>query len=265
MTTMDVITEMWDWRSPAWVTGSVAAIVYSVLVGRRARSGQWVSFAAAALTFILATASPIGVLAASYLFSAHMLQHMLLLLVAPALLLLAIPRRRGGFPLPTGMIPVLWSCGIGAMWFWHVPVLCDASLRSNAVYVTQVVSLMLAGTAFWWPIFSPNLARRLAPPHAAAYLFTACVGCTLLGIFVTFSPLAVCSLYHHPADPYGVLPLIRNGWGLSFAADQELGGLLMWVPACAIYVAAIMAMMRRWYRADASVVSLDTVVAGADR
>jgi len=134
------------------------------------------------------------------------------------------------------------------MWFWHIPAMCSASLNSRGVFAVQTVSLIVAGLLFWRPIFSSNHAARLSPPNAVIYLFTACVGCTLLGIYLTFSPVSACPIYHHPADTLGLLATIRGRWGLSFAADQQLGGLLMWVPACMIYLSVIMAMLARWYR-----------------
>jgi cytochrome c oxidase assembly factor CtaG len=78
------------------------------------------------------------------------------------------------------------------------------------------------------------------------------VACTVLGILVTFSPVEVCSGYLNPVDRLGVLPLLRGGWGMSRAVDQQLGGLLMWVPACFVYSAAILATLARYYREEGS-------------
>ena len=79
------------------------------------------------------------------------------------------------------------------------------------------------------------------------YLFSACLGCTVLGIIITFSPVAVCSIYLHPPDRLGILPLIQDQWGLTPAKDQQLGGLLMWVPACLIYFCGIFGLFARWH------------------
>jgi cytochrome c oxidase assembly factor CtaG len=87
----------------------------------------------------------------------------------------------------------------------------------------------------------------MPPPLAAAYLFAGCVGCSLLGIYVTFSPVAVCPLYGAPGGSGELAILIRGQWGLTHRLDQQLGGLLMWVPACAIYLAAILATLTSWY------------------
>jgi cytochrome c oxidase assembly factor CtaG len=134
------------------------------------------------------------------------------------------------------------------MWFWHIPALCTASMRSPAVFDIQQASLVAAGAAFWWPVFSPIAQRRMQPHHAAIYLFAGCIGCSLLGIYITFSPIAVCPLYRTPTGSIELLSLIRNQWGFSYRVDQQVGGLLMWVPACMVYLGAILAMLRSWYR-----------------
>jgi cytochrome c oxidase assembly factor CtaG len=72
----------------------------------------------------------------------------------------------------------------------------------------------------------------------------------LLGILITLSPVAVCPAFAHPTDALGVLPLIRNGWHVSAAEDQQIGGLLMWVPACAVYLGGIVAQLARFYGAE---------------
>src|SRR5262245_51624274 len=90
MTTMQVIVELWDWKSPAAIVAAGAVALYALMVGRRATGGQRLSFFAAIALFLIAMISPLAVLAQSYLFSAHMLQHMLLLLIVPMLVLMAL-------------------------------------------------------------------------------------------------------------------------------------------------------------------------------
>ena len=87
------------------------------------------------------------------------------------------------------------------------------------------------------------------------YLFAACVACTVLGILVTLSPVQVCTAYAHPSDTLGALPLLRDGWGLTCKADQEIGGLMMWVPACFVYASAILATLGGYYGDEASIVN----------
>jgi cytochrome c oxidase assembly factor CtaG len=116
----------------------------------------------------------------------------------------------------------------------------------------QTISLMLMGGAFFWPILGPRASSRLTPFAGMLYMFTACTACTLLGILVTFSPVQVCSVYAHPVDRLGALSLIRDGWGLTPKADQEIGGLMMWVPGCMIYLGSILSLYARYMRDEDS-------------
>ncbi|HWL84979.1 MAG TPA: cytochrome c oxidase assembly protein, partial [Polyangiaceae bacterium] len=229
MTTMHLLLTAWV-ADPFALAVALAALL-GWGVGIRRGSAPRAGYVVAALAvFLLALISPIGVLARGYLFSAHMLQHLLLLLVVPPLALLALPAARIPTVLPpTPALPappakagrelLAWLAGAGAMWLWHAPALCDAAGRILAVQRVQTLSLLAAGTAFWWPIFAPYARARLAPFAAILYLFTACIACTVLGVLVTFSPVQVCSIYMHPADTLGVLPLLRDRWGLGPAAD----------------------------------------------
>jgi hypothetical protein len=179
-----------------------------------------------------------------------MLQHLLLLLIIPPLILLSLTPAPVPQNFETGRWQWLnwilrrplanWFLGVGGMWLWHAPTLCNAAVSNAWVHRLQYVSLLAMGFAFWWPIIGPWTRQRLAPLAGMIYLFSACLGCTVLGIIITFSPVEVCSIYLHPVDRLGILPLIQNQWGLTPAKDQQLGGLLMWVPACLIYFFGIL-------------------------
>jgi putative membrane protein len=253
MTNLRVFTDLWNWQSPAWWIALAATAAYLVFALRRKASLlQLGSFAIAVAAFLIALASPLATMAGRILFSAHMAQHLLLLLIVPLCALLALPHQEGyvatASPRPQRAVPVGWGAGVGAMWFWHIPALCTASMRSALVFDIQIVSLIAAGAAFWWPVFSPIAARRLQPHLAAMYLFAGCVGCSLLGIYITFSPVSVCPLYNAPVGSPELLDLVRNQWGLTHRIDQQVGGLLMWVPACMIYLGAILAKLSSWYQ-----------------
>jgi len=253
MTNLRVFTELWEWHSPAWWIALAATGPYLVLALRRHASWrQFGCFAVSAAAFLMALASPLAALASRVLFSAHMAQHLLLLLIVPLFAILAWPSPERGVAAapsrPGGAVPLGWAAGVGAMWFWHIPALCTASMRSPLVFDAQIASLMAAGAAFWWPVFSPIAARRMQPHLAAMYLFAGCVGCSLLGIYITFSPVSVCPLYDAPSGASELLNLVRNQWGFTHRIDQQVGGLLMWVPACMVYLGAILAMLGSWYR-----------------
>src|SRR5205085_1051174 len=146
----------------------------------------------ALLMFLLAFISPFNALANGYLFSAHMLQHILLVLIVPALLVLSLPR---SFSLHSSFAyfthPLIgWIAGVGAMWLWHAPTLCNAAATSRSVSAIQTISLLLMGTVFWWQVLAPCEQQRLSPLSGIVYLFTACTACSVLGIILTFAPVS---------------------------------------------------------------------------
>jgi cytochrome c oxidase assembly factor CtaG len=134
------------------------------------------------------------------------------------------------------------------MWLWHARPLCNAAVSSQLVNAAQIFSLLFLGAIFWRQILAPREDERMSPPGAVVYLFSACVACSILGILITFSPVSVCPIYaQSPADRLGVLNIIQSNWGITPDKDQQIGGLLMWVPMCLVYLAAIIGQLARWF------------------
>jgi cytochrome c oxidase assembly factor CtaG len=274
MNTLELLSH--DWNANPYVIGSlvIAAALYARAVGWRGRAG---CFVAALALVALAFLSPLNLLATRVLFSAHMAQHLVLLLLVPALLLLSLPevtaRRELWPPLrsdvaglaeagisphreqrpprcrrtrarPSTLAIVGWVFGVGSMWFWHVPQLCNAAAANPGVHVAQTVSLLAMGAGFWWPILAPVTTDRLIPGHGIIYLFTACLACTGLGILLTLSGVDVCPILQEP----GRVPTVWRALREQYTAqrDQQIGGLLMWLPMCLVYVAAIVLELARW-------------------
>lgn len=222
----------WVWNPLAMACALAALVLYACLFGWPRRAA-WML--AACAVFLLSLLSPLAYLAQGYLFSAHMAQHIILLLIVPALVLRSLPP---SVRLPCRLHPaVSWACGVGAMWVWHVPALCNAAASLRSVSAAQTLSLLLLGTAFWWQLLAPDSGQRMRPLQGAAYLFAACVACTVLGIILAFSPITVCKAYVYPVERFGISPL----------RDQQIGGLIMWVPMCLIYLCAIFMQLARWY------------------
>jgi len=248
-------SKLWFWTSPVWLLVAVLLIAYLAFARGRSRT-QLAIFLLGLFALTMAFVSPVGVLADGYLFSAHMVQHIVLLLVVPVCLLLSLPTKEASkwFDRPRldrvgrwlSIAAVGWICGVGAMWFWHVPVLCSTAAQRPSVGILRDLSLVLAGIAFWWPIYAPCDRYRLHPLSGIAYLFSACLGCTLLGIYITFYPLTVCPVFASPVDRLGIVNSLYNA-GLTPRIDQHLGGLMMWVPPCAIYICSIISLLCRWY------------------
>ena len=246
MTTYQFLTTAWRWNSIVLLVVILSGVGYWLAFGRRGRA---LYFAGAAVVFLLAFVSPLNALANGYVFSAHMVQHILLVLIIPALVLLSLPRSfLLSSPLTYLTHPLIgWSAGVGAMWLWHAPALCNAAATSRTVSAIQTTSLLLMGTLFWWQVLAPRQEERLSPLAGIVYLFTACTACSVLGIILTFAPVSICKVYEHPVDRLGILSTIRGDWGLTSDRDQQIGGLLMWVPMCLIYVTAILAQLARWH------------------
>src|SRR5437660_12653136 len=142
MTTYQFFTTAWTWNSILLLLSALAFVGYFLAFGQR---GRPLYFAAALVVFLFAFISPFSELANGYLFSAHMVQHILLVLIIPALFLLSLPR---SFSLP-GPVKTLahpfigWIAGVGAMWLWHAPALCNAATTLKAVSIVQTTSLLL--------------------------------------------------------------------------------------------------------------------------
>jgi putative membrane protein len=247
MTTEQFLISAWNWNPIALLVSGAALIGYFWAFGAKRRLAYLV---AGIGVFLLTLTSPINALAGGYLFSAHMLQHILLLLIVPALVLMSLPRSVSLDLRPRFLSHPLigWSGGVGAMWLWHARTLCDAAVSSRPVYALQTVSLLVLGAFFWRQVIAPREEERLSPPGAVLYLFGACIACSILGILITFSPVSVCPIYTRPlVDRFNILQTIRSGWGFTPEKDQQVGGLLMWVPMCLVYLGAIFAQIARWF------------------
>lgn len=257
------LASAWDWK-PSVVIGCCALVSGYGAATRfrsRARTASWI---AGVLLILAALVSPLDTLADTYLFSAHMAKHMLLVLVIPALLLNVMPagplEHLLRYPLVARIERLLrtpaiaWLAGVGSVITWHIPVLFDAALGCEPLHIVEHLSLLTGGTIYWWPILSPLARSRMAPvPQAVGYLFTSCAACTILGVIITFAPAPVYAAYAHPSGQF--TDLVRQDWGISPALDQQFGGLLMWVPGCLIYLTGIMVMFARWYGEENRIVS----------
>jgi putative membrane protein len=238
----------WDWE-PSVVVGCAALAIGYLAAMRRRLPLRALWFLGGVLLLLLDLVSPIDALADGYLFSAHIAQHFLLALVIPPLLILGLPTLDLDMRLPAALPTfAAWLLGVGTMLIWHVPAFFNAALASDALHIFQHLTFLASGVIFWWPVLCPIEENRLPPIVAVPYLFSACTACSLLGAAITFGSPGLYPAYLHPDDRLGILPLIRDGWGLDAKSDQQLGGLLMWVPGCFVYLSAILATVSRWYR-----------------
>jgi putative membrane protein len=197
--------------------------------GRGASALQAAAFGGAMLALLAALVSPIEGIGDDYLFSAHMVQHLLLGDIAPLLLLLSLTRvmmrpatrrltriERGLGPLasPATAI-VLW---LGLMYLWHVPALYDAATEHAGIHGLEHVCFFAAGIALWWPLIQPVPMRRsLTGMQPLGYIGAAKAGLAALGIYLAWASTAIYPYYEHT-------PRI---WGLTPVEDQNIGGAVM--------------------------------------
>ena len=258
----------WDFK-PSVVIGCCALLALYPYLTRSRPTRRAVCWLTGVLLIFIALCSPIDELADTYLFSVHMAKHILFVLIVPALLLIALPStalerilKRNSLRRTERLLrrpAIAWLAGIGPMLFWHIPTLFNAALANEPLHIVEHVSLLIGGTIYWWPLLSPLPQSRLRPvPEASAYLFTSCLACTFIGIAITFAPNLLYPAYAHPPGANGILSTIRNRWGISAPMDQQIGGLLMWVPGCLVYVTAIMSMFARWYAEESDATAMET-------
>jgi putative membrane protein len=256
MTTWQLLASSWEWY-PSVLVGCAALLSGYLAAARRQLSGRAWFFAGGVLVLLLALVSPLDALGDDYLFSAHMLQHMLLMLVVPPLLLLGTPsalaRRTLEVPIVGRSERVLrrpflaFVLGMGTEAAWHLPALYNAALANENIHIVEHLCFLVAGTIFWWPVLMPLEERRVAPLGAVLYFSAAVVFNTILGIVLVFAPLNLYPAYLEPADPIGALTLLRDGWGLTPLVDRQLGGLLMWLGGAAVFLPGIIGALARWY------------------
>lgn len=256
MNIWQVLSSTWSLEPWVLVSALILLLCYGLGTGFKFTKLSALFISGIAL-YVLALISPLDYLGRTYLFSAHMIQHILLLLVVPLLLLLGIPKElaeKGLSIKPIGYMMkifgnplVAWFVGVGAMWIWHLPSLHDSVLANDSLYIAQQISFVFIGMIFWWPVFAPVESKRLSPLVSTLYLSSACLGCTILGMLITFAGAGLYAAYLNPVDTIGILPLLRGELCLTPGVDQQIGGLTMWVPGCLIYLAASMVTLARWY------------------
>lgn len=208
---------------------------------------QAVAFAAGMLALLAALVSPLDGLGEGYLFSAHMVQHVLLGDIAPLLILLGLSRvimrpatkrltrleRRLGLLASPATGIVAW---LALMYLWHIPALYGAAVEHPLVHRVEHVSFFAAGVALWWPLVQPvPMRRRLTGLQPIAYIGTAKAGLAALGIFLTWSTTAIYPYYEQT-------PRI---WGLTPVEDQNVAGVIMMVEQSVTLALVLVALFIR--------------------
>ena len=191
------------------------------------------------------------------LFSVHMVQHMLLELVAAPLLLAGAPitlaLRVSGPPVRRRLLSILqsrlmhavsfpvvaWVLFAAVNWGWHFSVLYDQALENQALHYFQHATFLGAALLFWWPVVGADPSPwRLPHPVRILYLFLAMPQNSFLGVALMSASTV---LYPHYATN-------ARSWGLPPLDDQALGGVIMWVVGDVVFLAGMMLVVVLWMR-----------------
>jgi putative membrane protein len=228
--------------------------------GRGVAAWQVVAFGGGLLVLVLALLSPLEMLSGA-LFSAHMTQHLLLMLVAPPLLLLGAPPMVWAWALPYGWRRPLagwwrrrrrvrqqlgflthpltaWLAYGLALWVWHIPALYEAAVLSAWVHGLEHACFLGTAVLFWYALGQPGRRGRLNYATGLLFIFTTAMHNTLLGALITFATVPW----------YGVYAGRTLRWGLEPLADQQLAGAIMWAPAGLIYLLAALLLLYSWFQ-----------------
>ena len=271
---MNIPSGIWrEWGAPPiemalmllpaiWYALGLRALWHSAGAGHGVSRSRAASFAAGVAVLALALASPIDA-AAEALFSAHMVQHLLLILAAAPLLVCGAPALPAVWALPRASrraIGKWWHGAVAlravvhavttpgaafvlhfvAVWFWHMPAPYQAALRAPGVHALEHISFLGTALVFWWTVATPLGRPRASEATGLAMIVGTLVHSGALGALLMFARAP-----WYPAHDAGA-----RAWGMTPMDDQQLAGLIMWIPAGAVYVAAAGWRFVEWMRRD---------------
>ena len=217
------------WNLDPLLLGALAlAAALHFRSGDIVRGTDHAKFAAALVVLAIIFISPLCALS-SALFSVRTAHHLLLIGVAAPLLVLSRPSAAARLP---GDLTIWTAAQTLAIWLWHAPPAYEAALSSDLVYWTMQLALIASAVGFWAAI------RRAPAPSAAIALVVTMLQMGLLGAIITFAGRPL----------YAPHLLTTSAWGLSPLQDQQIAGLVMWIPASAIYLAAALLLLMRSLR-----------------
>lgn len=253
--------QSFDWRVwklyPSFMVGWLLfAAAYFLCIGplRRRFAGsepatprQVASFSVALAMMLVSLQGPLHELSDYYLFSAHMVQHLVLILAMPPFLLGGIPGWMLRPALKVKPVRVLaraitlpliaFSLNNVIFLAWHFPGPYDLMMREHNIHITMHLMIMVTGTIMWWPVMSPlKELPRIAAPLQMVYLFLVGIPMMISAALITFSGTALYQWYVQAPRIFAISAL----------DDQRLGGVIMWVPGGLVLWIAITAVYFRW-------------------
>lgn len=209
--------------------------------------GQRASFVTSLLLLFLTLNGPLHDLSDTFLFSAHMVQHLIMTLVVPPLMILGTP----GWMLrpllrPPAMMRLAKALtGTAACFaifnlvlsFWHLPPIYNLALEQHPIHIVQHLMFLVAAVFMWWPLTSmlPELPRASYPAQML-YCFLMSIPMSVIAIYIVMADSAL-----YPA--YASAPRV---WGISPMMDQQSGGLIMWIPSGIFFYSVMTVVFFKW-------------------
>lgn len=252
----------WTWYPSVLIGFAVWTLAY-LLAGswlrRRYNLGdaptlsQQTAFHAGTIIALIALVSPLDGLGDEYLFSAHMTQHLLLTFIVPPLWLLGIPGWLINYIVPRQLtalaeaflrpIPA-FIIFTTIMFIWHIPSIYEFAQENEGVHIFEHLSFIGSALIGWWPIAGPSSSAffKPMPPARMFYIFLLAFPCTLLAAILTFA--------HKPLYPFYVSA--PHPFGINVLEDQQIGGLLMWLPTHMILLLSLGITFMSWLKSENS-------------
>lgn len=240
---------LYAWRARA---GDTPVATTPGSPGSTPTAAQKTAFVSGLLVLFASLNGPLHDLSDNYLFSAHMVQHLLLTMLVTPLLIAGTP---GWMLRPALRVPAVaavarritnpvfcflaFSITLAA---WHLPPMYNMAMAHHNVHIVQHLCFLVASTLMWWPLMSPlPELPRLSYPKQMLYVMLMTLPMTVVSIYITY---ANSSLY--PA--YGSAPRLM---GLTPVEDQRLGGLIMWIPGGLVFIAVMTIVFFKWVADEA--------------
>jgi putative membrane protein len=260
--TANTLASSWTWPPFIVVPLLLAASLYglgTIRMLRRTTNQKlfvWpLAFALGWISLAIALDSPLHELG-EQLFWVHMTQHEILMLISAPLLVLGRPTIAFLWALPPAWREMaagvgrsrtfkkgwafvsapLWAWLVSALalWIWHIPWLFDQTLRSDWIHAAQHTTFLVTAVVFWWPVL--NRTPALGYGGALVYVFTTILHTSVLGALLTFAPRPWYSSY----------VLTAPAWHVSALEDQQIGGLIMWIPAGTLLLIVALVLLIKW-------------------
>jgi putative membrane protein len=270
--TLSVLLLSWAWRPEIMLTLGLAAAVH--LAGRRrlrkrgskqfTSSWRSVAYLSGLAVLWVALMSPIDVLSGQFFFM-HMVQHLLLVMIAAPLLLIADPMAIMMWGLPSGLrievgrwlrpdagfrrvLRSLTTPGLAWLYFvaflvgWHDPNAYDAALRYELVHDLEHLTFFVSAMLFWWHVIgsAPHIHRRLSPGVRVGYVLSVVPASALTGIAIAFASEPIYT-YYTTVPRLGKMTVLQ---------DQMLSGVIMWIPGSMMYIVAALILIARIVRGE---------------